>query len=158
MPSLKRTFTGAYAARIRIPKDVRDEYGARFGKRHEAKFHAPASTSPGNAKRLYGEWLAQPAFSSGAPVTLLCLLSALPQLAELGFSRGLGTDGAVHEVALLRFIPPLPRIGLEALKFGGGIAQHFPVTIALGTADCGGFLGWREEAWSAPRPGKCLRN
>jgi hypothetical protein len=59
MPSLTRTPTGGYACRVRIPKDVRDEYGRRFGKRHEAKFHAPASTSLVDARRLYGEWLAQ---------------------------------------------------------------------------------------------------
>jgi hypothetical protein len=47
---------GNYRARKRLPDDVREEYGRLFGQRHEAKFSAPASTSPHQAKQLFHEW------------------------------------------------------------------------------------------------------
>jgi hypothetical protein len=52
MPSLRKPKSGRYLARGRIPADVRDEYGRRFGKNFEAKFSAPAGTKPADAKRL----------------------------------------------------------------------------------------------------------
>jgi integrase len=59
MPSLRRSKSGSYLARGRIPADVRAEYGRRFGKSVEAKFSAPPGTKAADAKRLYAEWLAE---------------------------------------------------------------------------------------------------
>ena len=58
-PTLRKSPTGTYIARGRVPADVREEYGPRYGKSLEVKFSAPATTKPADAKRLYGEWLAE---------------------------------------------------------------------------------------------------
>jgi len=50
---------GAYAAKKRIPDDVRDEYRDRHGQYHVAKFHAPAGTKPDEAKRRFSAWLSE---------------------------------------------------------------------------------------------------
>jgi integrase len=59
MATLTRDSKGNYRARKRLPDDVREEYGRLYGARHEAKFFAPASTKPHEAKRLFGEWLSE---------------------------------------------------------------------------------------------------
>ena len=59
MPSLRKNNNGAFIARVRVPKDVQEEYGRLYGKRHEAKFFAPADTKTADAKRRFGEWLAE---------------------------------------------------------------------------------------------------
>ena len=59
MPQLRRSKSGAYIARGRVPSDVRDEYGRRFGKSLEVRFYAASGTKLSDAKRLYGEWLAE---------------------------------------------------------------------------------------------------
>jgi len=38
MTTLRQDDKGNYIARMRLPDDVRDEYGRRYGARHEAKF------------------------------------------------------------------------------------------------------------------------
>jgi len=59
MATLSQDSKGNYRARKRLPDDVRDEYGRLYGQRFEAKFFAPASTKPHEAKRLFGEWLSE---------------------------------------------------------------------------------------------------
>src|SRR5262249_45837983 len=59
MAKLKRLKSGAFSARKVIPKDVRDEYHARFGGGWEERFYAEPGTSLGDAKRRENEWLAQ---------------------------------------------------------------------------------------------------
>jgi integrase len=59
MSSLTRTKSGAYRARIGIPKDVRDGYQALYGKRWEELFHRPASLPLSKAKADYSEWVAE---------------------------------------------------------------------------------------------------
>ena len=59
MASLTQDTKGNYKARKRLPDDVRDEYGRLYGARYEAKFFAPNTTKSREAKRLYGEWLAE---------------------------------------------------------------------------------------------------
>jgi hypothetical protein len=59
MASLTQDSKGNYKARKRLPDDVRDEYGRLYGARYEAKFFAPNTTKSREAKRLYGEWLAE---------------------------------------------------------------------------------------------------
>ncbi len=59
MPAIRRTKSGGFSARVRIPKAVQDEYSRHHGPRHEAKFFAPAGTKETDAKRLYGEWIAE---------------------------------------------------------------------------------------------------
>ena len=58
MSSLARTKSGAYRARIGIPKDVRDDYRALYGKRWEELFHRPASLPLSKAKADHSEWVA----------------------------------------------------------------------------------------------------
>jgi integrase len=59
MSSLARTKSGAYRARIGIPKDVRDDYQALYGKRWEELFHRPASLPLSKAKADHSEWVAE---------------------------------------------------------------------------------------------------
>jgi len=59
MSSFKRTKSGAYRARIGIPKDVRDDYQALYGKRWEELFHRPASLPLSKAKVGHSEWEAE---------------------------------------------------------------------------------------------------
>jgi hypothetical protein len=59
IPKLKRLKSGAFSARKVIPKDVRDEYCARFGGGWEERFYAKAGTPVGEAKRALNDWLAE---------------------------------------------------------------------------------------------------
>jgi hypothetical protein len=59
MVTLRQKSNGAFAAKKRIPDDVRDEYRQLHGQYHVAKFYAPPGTKPHEAKRLFGEWLAE---------------------------------------------------------------------------------------------------
>jgi integrase len=59
MVKLQQDSNGNYRARKRLPDNVREEYGRLYGARHEAKFFAPKSTKSHEAKRLFGEWLAE---------------------------------------------------------------------------------------------------
>ena len=59
MASLTQDSKGNYKSRKRLPDDVREEYGRLYRQRFEAKFFAPASTKPHEAKRLFGEWLSE---------------------------------------------------------------------------------------------------
>jgi integrase len=59
MVKLQQDSNGNYRARKRLPEDVREEYSRLYGARHEAKFFAPKNTKSHEAKRLFGEWLAE---------------------------------------------------------------------------------------------------
>jgi hypothetical protein len=59
MTTLKRLKSGALSARKVIPKDVRDEYRARFGGGWEERYYAKASASLGEAKSTFNDWLAE---------------------------------------------------------------------------------------------------
>jgi integrase len=59
MATLRRDDKGNYITRKRLPDDVREEYGRLYGARHEAKFFAPKTTNSHQAKKLYGEWIAE---------------------------------------------------------------------------------------------------
>jgi hypothetical protein len=59
MASLTQDSKGNYKARKRLPDDVREQYGLLYGQRHEAKFFAPQTTKSHDAKRRYGDWLAE---------------------------------------------------------------------------------------------------
>ena len=59
MASLTQDNKGNYKARKRLPDEVREEYGRLYGARYEAKFFAPKTTKNHDAKRLFGEWLAE---------------------------------------------------------------------------------------------------
>ena len=59
MVALKRRKTGGYAARKVIPKDVRQEYAARYGMGWEEKLSIPAGTSGHEAKVRHSDWLAE---------------------------------------------------------------------------------------------------
>ncbi len=58
MVSLTQNSSGRYAARRRLPNDVREEYGRLHGAHYEAKFSAPAGTKRQEAERLFHEWQA----------------------------------------------------------------------------------------------------
>jgi hypothetical protein len=59
MASLRQDHRGNYVSRRKLPADVRDQYGRRFGQRHEAKFFRPASTDRREAQRQFNEWSAE---------------------------------------------------------------------------------------------------
>jgi integrase len=59
MASLKRLKSGAFSARKGIPKEVRDEYRARFGGGWEERFYAKPDTPLGEAKSAFNDWLAE---------------------------------------------------------------------------------------------------
>ncbi len=59
MVKLRQDGNGNYAARKRLPDDVREEYGRLHGPRFEAKFFASAATKPQVAKQLFNDWLAE---------------------------------------------------------------------------------------------------
>jgi integrase len=47
---------GNYSARKRLPDDVREEYGRRYGPRFEAKFSAAARVGTHVAKQMFRDW------------------------------------------------------------------------------------------------------
>jgi hypothetical protein len=59
MVSLRQDTKGNFSARKRLPDDVREEYGRRYGQRVEAKFFAPASEGAANAKQEFRNWEAE---------------------------------------------------------------------------------------------------
>lgn len=59
MVHLRQDSKGNFITRRRLPDDVRDEYGRRYGARHEAKFFAPASLGTNTAKQRFREWDAE---------------------------------------------------------------------------------------------------
>jgi integrase len=59
MVSLRRDDNGNFSARKRLPNDVREEYGRRYGQRFEAKFFVAADRGQAEAKRLFAEWEAE---------------------------------------------------------------------------------------------------
>jgi hypothetical protein len=59
MVKLRQDANGNYRARKRLPDDVREEYGRLYGARNEAKFSAPKTTKSHEAKRLFGDWIAE---------------------------------------------------------------------------------------------------
>ncbi len=56
MAGLTRTKSGAYTARKSIPKDIRGEYQALYGKAWEELFSLPSGQSAQRAKVLFSEW------------------------------------------------------------------------------------------------------
>ena len=54
MVKLAQDNKGNFRARKRLPEDVRDEYGHRFGQRFEAKFYATASER--DAPQKFRDW------------------------------------------------------------------------------------------------------
>jgi integrase len=56
MVSLTQDSKGNYKARKRLPDDVKEAYGRRYGARYEAKFFASKTTKNHEAKRLFREW------------------------------------------------------------------------------------------------------
>ena len=56
MVKLRQDTKGNYSARKRLPADVREEYGRRYGQRLEAKFFAPASKGADDAKQSFRDW------------------------------------------------------------------------------------------------------
>ena len=56
MVTLRQDTKGNFSARKRLPDDVREEYGRRYGQRVEAKFFAPASKGAANAKQEFRDW------------------------------------------------------------------------------------------------------
>ena len=59
MVKLRQNSNGNFVARKRLPDDVREEYGRRYGPRFEAKFSAPAKVGPQAAKQMFREWDAE---------------------------------------------------------------------------------------------------
>jgi hypothetical protein len=59
MVRLQQDSNGNYRARKRLPDDVRAGYGRLYGARYEAKFFAPKTIKSHEAKRLFGEWVAE---------------------------------------------------------------------------------------------------
>jgi hypothetical protein len=59
MVALTQTDTGSYKARMRLPRDVQEEYGRLHGARYEAKFADPSGTTRREAERLFHEWQAE---------------------------------------------------------------------------------------------------
>jgi hypothetical protein len=59
MVTLRRDSNGNFSARKRLPDEVRDGYGQRYGQRVEVKFFASASKGTAEAKRLFQEWEAE---------------------------------------------------------------------------------------------------
>jgi integrase len=58
MARLRRRKSGAWGARITIPKDVRPDYQALYGKRAEELFYAPPDCTPQRAPVLFSQWQA----------------------------------------------------------------------------------------------------
>jgi hypothetical protein len=66
MASLKRLKSGAFSARKVIPKDMRDDYRARFGGGWEERFYAKPGT-PRLGKRKVHSMIGWPNWSSALP-------------------------------------------------------------------------------------------
>jgi integrase len=56
MVTLRQDTKGNFSARKRLPDDVREEYGRRYGQRLEAKFFAAASKGAAKAKQEFRDW------------------------------------------------------------------------------------------------------
>jgi integrase len=59
MVSLRQDRNGNFRARKRLPDDVREEYGRRFGQKLEAKFFASAKNGAAEARQLFRDWDAE---------------------------------------------------------------------------------------------------
>ena len=59
MVSLRQDTNGNFRARKRLPDDVREEYGQRFGQKLEAKFYAPATDGAAAARQQFRDWEAE---------------------------------------------------------------------------------------------------
>jgi integrase len=59
MVKLRQDSKGTYSARKRLPDDVKDEYGLRYGPRFEAKFSAAASVGSHAAKQKFRKWVTE---------------------------------------------------------------------------------------------------
>ena len=59
MVKLRQDTNGNFIARKRLPDDVREEYGRRYGARLEAKFSARASVGVDAAKQKFRKWDAE---------------------------------------------------------------------------------------------------
>ena len=57
--SLRQDTNGNFRARKRLPDDVREEYGQRYGQRREAKFFAFAKSGTAAARQLFRDWEAE---------------------------------------------------------------------------------------------------
>ena len=56
MVTLRQDTRGNFSARKRLPDNVREEYGRRYGQRLEAKFFASASKGVSQAKQMFRDW------------------------------------------------------------------------------------------------------
>jgi hypothetical protein len=56
MVNLRRDSSGHFVARKRLPDDVREAYGRRYGARFEAKFFRRKSTGSKAASRAFVDW------------------------------------------------------------------------------------------------------
>jgi hypothetical protein len=56
MVTLRQDTKGNFSARKRLPDDVREEYGQRYGQRLEAKFSAPAKVGAHAARQMFRDW------------------------------------------------------------------------------------------------------
>ena len=56
MVTLRQDTKGNFSARKRLPNDIREEYGHRYGARLEAKFSAPATVGAQAAKQMFRDW------------------------------------------------------------------------------------------------------
>ena len=56
MVTLRQDTRGNFSARKRLPDNVREEYGRRYGQRPEAKFFASASKGVSQAKQMFRDW------------------------------------------------------------------------------------------------------
>ncbi|MDE2284328.1 MAG: hypothetical protein KGK33_06910 [Hyphomicrobiales bacterium] len=59
MATLRQDANGNFRSRVRLPDQVREEYGRLYGPRVEAKFFAPASVGLHGAKQKFREWEAE---------------------------------------------------------------------------------------------------
>ncbi len=56
MVTLRKDTKGNFSARKRLPNDIREEYGRRYGAHFEAKFSAPANVGGHVAKQMFRDW------------------------------------------------------------------------------------------------------
>jgi hypothetical protein len=67
MVSLRQDTRGNFSARKRLPDDVREEYGRRYGQRLEVKFFVAASEGAAGARQLFRDWGIHPGGIAAEP-------------------------------------------------------------------------------------------
>jgi hypothetical protein len=140
MASLRQDERGNYVSRRKLPADVRDEYGQRFGQRHD---HPPPRCIISLAECFDGAW--------DCPGFLWRECLRVPELRPLAHCERVAVclhRARVGEIAQLRKADVIKRGGIHALKITpeAGTVKNARARAAASASINAGLLEVRREA------------